>query len=101
MNRKMKVLAGAAVFLFMILNVAGGNSVFAGEKIAVDFGSNGLYVYDGQTLTGLTSLNPENIISWNEKLVGDFGKDGLHLYDGNVWTVISNWNHENIIAWRD
>ncbi len=94
----MKVLATAAVFWLMFFSFGGGNAVFAAEQVAVDFGANGLYAYDGSNLTELTSLNPESITSWNGKLVGDFGSYGLWLYDGNSWKGLTGWNAENIVA---
>jgi hypothetical protein len=48
-----------------------------GDELVVDFGSPGLWDYDGSAWSGLTSSNPEHLAIYDNKLVGDFGNGGL------------------------
>jgi len=70
-------------------------------EIVADFGSNGMYLYDGASWKGLTGWNPEYMTAWNERLVADFGDKGVYVYDGASWTGITSWNPANIIVWGD
>jgi V8-like Glu-specific endopeptidase len=67
----------------------------------VDFGANGMYLYDGESWRGLTGWNPENMTAWDKKLVADFGDKGVYIYDGASWTGITSWNPANIVVWGD
>jgi hypothetical protein len=46
------------------------------SELVVDFGSLGLWDYDGSIWSGMTSSNPEYLVVYDSKLVGDFGSAG-------------------------
>jgi hypothetical protein len=59
------------------------------DRLIADFGSNGLWRYDGSWIK-LSYLDPEGIIAWSDsKLVVNFGPRGLWKYDGQKWGQIS------------
>ena len=59
------------------------------DRLIVDFGSNGLWRYDG-TWIKLSYLNPEGIVAWGDSgLVVNFGPRGLWKYDGQKWEQIA------------
>ena len=59
------------------------------DLLAVDFGPNGLWKYDG-SWTKLSYLDPEGIIALGDsKLVVNFGSRGLWQYDGHSWEQIA------------
>jgi subtilisin family serine protease len=66
-----------------------------GPDLAVDFGSGGIWDYDGSAWSGLTSSNPEDLAVYDNKLVGDFGLGGLWEFDGTSWTKLTSSDAEN------
>jgi hypothetical protein len=55
----------------------------------VDFGSNGLWKYDGSWMR-ISHWDPKHMITWGEnKLIVDFGYYGLFSYDGESWIKIA------------
>ncbi|OQW99789.1 MAG: hypothetical protein BWK80_62520 [Desulfobacteraceae bacterium IS3] len=74
---------------------------FPVHGLFADFGDKGLYFYDGNSWTGLTNWNAENMLVWNKRLAADFGEHGLYLYDGGSWQGLTGWNAENMIVWND
>ena len=59
------------------------------DLLVVDFGSNGLWKYDG-SWTKLSYLDPVGIIALSDsQLVVNFGSRGLWKYDGRSWEQIA------------
>ena len=59
------------------------------DNVLVDFGSNGLWRYDGSWIR-ISHWNPKRMITWSEsKLMVDFGQNGLYCYDGEAWKKIA------------
>jgi hypothetical protein len=75
-----------------IITGGGGHSV--GDELAVDFGTYGLWHYDGSDWTSLAGWNPDgNMVEWTGGLAVDFGASyGLWNYDGSGWTRLTGWN---------
>ncbi len=68
---------------------AQGVVAWGSDRLIVDFGSNGLWSYDGSWIR-LSHLDPEGIIAWSDaKLVVNFGPRGLWKYDGHSWEQIA------------
>ena len=71
-----------------------------GDELAVDFGGNGLWDYDGADWTCLALWNPDgNMVKWGGGLVVDFGSYGLWNFDGSTWTCLAGWNSGDIEAY--
>ncbi len=66
----------------------GGSCVYCGDELAVDFGPNGLWLYDhsGPAWTGIGGP-AEALENFHGDLAVDFGAAGLWLYDSS-WSVI-------------
>jgi len=59
------------------------------DYVLVDFGSNGLWKYDGSWIR-MSHWDPKHMISWGEdKLMVDFGQYGLYSYNGESWDKIA------------
>ena len=59
------------------------------DCVLVDFGSNGLWKYDGSWIR-MSHWDPKHMITWGEaKLIVDFGQHGLYNYNGKFWDKIS------------
>jgi hypothetical protein len=59
------------------------------DNVLVDFGSNGLWRYDGSWIR-ISHWNPKRMITWSDsKLIVDFGQNGLYCYDGEDWKKIA------------
>jgi hypothetical protein len=69
-----------------------------GDELAIDFGANGLWSYDGSSWRKLTSWNPTGISGWGGSLAVCFGADGLWNYDGTSWSNKTTWHCENLAA---
>lgn len=78
-----------------------GAGVLVSKNLVADFGSQGLYFYDGTSWNGLLNWDAENIIGWGNKLVADFGDKGLYLYDGSLWDGLVAWNPDDMIVWEN
>ena len=64
--------------------------------LAVDFGTDGLWSYDGSSWSKLTTWNPTGMSGWGGGLAVDFGADGLWNYDGTSWSKKTSWQCENM-----
>ena len=65
----------------------------AGDELAADFGTNGLWHYDGASWSKLTTWNPDDdLAGWSGGLAVDFGGDGLWNHDGTSWSQKTSWN---------
>ena len=72
-----------------------------GDELALDFGSNGLWHYNGSTWTSLASWDPDGMVDWTGGMAVDFGATyGLWNYDGTTWNQLAGWNPEDGIAWN-
>ena len=78
---------------------SGGEALF-GDELAVDFGTYGLWHYDG-SWTSLAGWNPDgNMEVWTGSLAVDFGVTyGLWNYDGSSWTSLAGWNPADLEAY--
>ena len=71
-----------------------------GDELAVDFGGNGLWHYNGSGWASLASWNPDGMAEWNGGLAVNFGASyGLWNYDGTIWSQLAAWEPEDGIAW--
>jgi hypothetical protein len=70
-------------------------SAVTGNELAVDFGSDGLYQYDGSSWSRLAASNPQHLAVYNNKLVADFGSDGLWQFDGFSWSKLTSSDADN------
>ena len=60
------------------------------DCVLVDFGSNGLWKYDGSWMR-MSHWDPKHMITWGEdKLIVDFGQFGLYNYNGKSWDKIAD-----------
>ena len=77
------------------------------DEIIVDFGSAGVWYYDGGHWYSQSSLNPETMISVlaggvnDEDAVFDFGTAGLWYWDLGAWTQLSVANAQGMFAVDD
>jgi len=77
------------------------NDSFVFGELAVDFGSNGLWHYDG-SWTSLASWNPDGLVEWTGGMAVDFDTYGTWNYDGTTWTQLAGWNPEDdMVNWID
>jgi hypothetical protein len=68
-------------------------------SLSVDYGTTGLYTYDGTTWDRINSLDPAGLGAYNGKLVANFPGMGLYEYDGTAWQRINtNDGAENMVA---
>ena len=63
--------------------------------LSVDFGSSGLYYYNGTSWSQISTNNPQWLAAYNGSLVGDFGAYGLYSYNGSAWSQISTADVDN------
>jgi hypothetical protein len=70
-----------------------------GDELAVDFGGNGLWHYDGSTLTQLNGQSPDGMEAWNGGLAGDFDGNGLWTFNGSSWALLTTLNPDSMEAW--
>jgi hypothetical protein len=74
------------------------------KEVAVDFGANGIYLYNNSGWTQLSSLNPESLLAADvdgdnvDEIVADMGATGLWLWNGGVWNQLSGVNVETLAA---
>ncbi len=77
------------------------------DEIIVDFGSAGVWYYDGGHWYSQSSLNPEAMISVladgiaDEEAVFDFGTTGLWYWDLGAWTQLSVADAQGLFAVDD
>ena len=68
---------------------------FSGSAISAtiygDFGSSGLWKYDGSAWTQLSSANPIHMSSTGSLLYADFGPSyGIYKYNGANWSQLTS-----------
>ena len=82
---------------------SGEVSAITSNELAVDFGSMGLWQYDGSTWNSLTPSDPQHLAIYDGKLVGDFGNTGLWEFDGSSWTQLTSSDADDdgnyMVAW--
>ncbi len=74
------------------------------DEAAVDFGTLGVWLWNGGVWGLLTSSNPEHLIAGNldgnadDEIVGDFGTDGIWAWDSGAWGQLSSQNAELMVS---
>jgi hypothetical protein len=67
-----------------------------------DYGTLGLWKYDGSTWAQITSADANLLRSYGGNLVANFPGHGLWLYDGTTWTLLTpNDTVQALIEFRD
>ncbi|MCP4109089.1 MAG: hypothetical protein GY749_26765, partial [Desulfobacteraceae bacterium] len=69
--------------------------------LAVDFGVNGTYIFDGVDLEFVSEWDPDNIINWGNRRAMDFGSNGLFIHDNTSLDFLSGWDADNMVIWKD
>ncbi len=64
-------------------------------NLAVDYGSLGLWHYDGGAWAQLGGADPEWLCVYDGKLVADYGSLGVWEYNGISWSKIGDANPDN------
>ncbi len=73
-------------------------------EAALDFGSQGIWLYDGSAWTQLSPVNPESLLAADidgdkaSDMVADLGISGLWLWKDGAWTALSAANVEAMSA---
>ncbi|HID97449.1 MAG TPA: hypothetical protein EYP57_04570 [Thermodesulfobacteriaceae bacterium] len=62
----------------------------------MDFGSHGIWFYNGATWKKIAGWNPENMESWKGRLAVDFNGYGLWIFSGTKWKKITSANPESL-----
>ena len=76
-----------------------GGGPTSGDELAVDFGPNGLWHYDGSSWSKISNWNPDDdLASWSGSLAVDFNGNGLWNYDGSSWSRMTTWDPEDDLA---
>ena len=71
-----------------------GSSV--GNELVADFGSLGVYLWNGTAWTQIAAANAEHLCPFGNKLMGDFGDSyGTYEFDGTAWTKVSDASPDN------
>ena len=74
------------------------------DEIAVDFGTQGVWLWNGGSWTLLTPSNPEHLMAGDMdgdgvcEITGDFGPDGIWTWDAGTWSRLSGQNPEVMAA---
>ncbi len=72
------------------------------DEMVADFGSRGLWHYDGADWTSPTRWDSLAIMSWQDRLVVVFDEGrGLWKWDSAGWAKISGWQPYELEAWGD
>jgi hypothetical protein len=68
------------------------------KEVAVDFGANGIYLYNNGSWSQISSANPEGLLAGDfdgdnsDEIMADFGSTGLWLWNAGAWSKISSLN---------
>lgn len=74
------------------------------DEAMVDFGTAGIYLYNGGSWTQLSGANPEGLMAVDvdadsvAELLADLGAGGLWLWNAGIWNQISGVNVEGMAA---
>jgi len=74
------------------------------DELAVDFGANGIYLYDNGAWSQISSANPEALLAADiendnvDELIADLGVTGLWLWNADAWMQLSGVNVEGLAA---
>ena len=72
------------------------------EELAVDFGANGVWLYDNAAFAQISTFNPEVLAKGDlngdgqDEVIADFGASGLWTRDGTTWAQISSFNVDGL-----
>lgn len=67
------------------------------NKLTVDFGTYGLWNYDGSGWASLSGWDSESMETWRTGLAVAFNGSGLWRYDGSEWSLLTSWDAEDMI----
>ena len=73
------------------------NMAAAGSVLYVDFGTDGIWQWNGSSWTKITPSNPEAMTA-AYSLYADFGTYGIRKWNGSTWTKITSSNPEAMAA---
>ncbi|OGD20238.1 MAG: hypothetical protein A2W03_08005 [Candidatus Aminicenantes bacterium RBG_16_63_16] len=74
------------------------------DEAAVDFGTGGVWIYDGGAWTQLTPANPESLLAADvdgdtlDEILADQGANGLWLWNAGEWSQLSAVNGDGMAA---
>ena len=74
------------------------------DEAAVDFGTNGAWLWNAGAWTQLTAGNPENMVAFNadgdsaRELAVDLGTQGLWVWNGGAWSQLGVGNPDYLVA---
>ena len=77
------------------ISMLGCPMVAYGNGLAVDFGTAGLYYYNGSSWSQTSTNNPEWLTTYNGNLAADFSTYSLYSYNGSAWSQISTADPDN------
>lgn len=89
--RKNFVTNASRMFFKINLNITGWP-----DGLAVDFGANSLWSYDGLSWRKLTPWDASIMTGYADGLAVDFDANGMWKYDSSSWSKITNWDPENM-----
>ena len=92
-----------AIPSFCAKNIGQTNLVDWNGNLVADFGSNGLWYYDGASWHWMTNQGDvDHMAVWNGRLVVDFGTGkGLYYFDGTWHWMTNRAEVALMIAWND
>jgi hypothetical protein len=76
----------------MIANANPESMVASGSTLYADFGTGGLYMWNGSSWTMIANVNSENMMPYYSTLFADFGAGGLYSWNGTAWTMLTPSN---------
>jgi hypothetical protein len=74
------------------------------KEVAVDFGANGIYLYNNGSWSQISSANPAGLLAADvdgdnvDELIADLGASGLWLWNAGAWNQLSGVNVETMAA---
>ena len=74
------------------------------EEAAVDFGPDGIWMFNGGTWVQLSPENPEGLIAadlqgdGDDEIIADMAALGLWVWDSGAWANLTSYNPEGILA---
>jgi len=84
------------------IHITGDTGDVDGSDLAVfagDFGSFGLWSYNGSDWTLLTTLNAKVMDAWNNGLAAYFAGSGIWNYNGSSWDLLTTSNAQDMEGW--
>ncbi len=103
-NCCIKAFTGTAVAAKAHKHAAGDFDGDGSDEVAMDFGSSGVWMWNGGIWSQLSPNNPENIIALDidgngdDEMAVDFGSLGLWMWNGGIWSQLHASNPDYLIA---